>query len=77
MSNPAMKTVSLRLDETVKARWEKLSRAHGLNASRLMRDAIVERLEELEDFYVVQSRLAEPFTPVSNEQVWRELGDPD
>jgi len=42
-----------------------------------MRDAIVERLEELEDFYAVQARLASPFTPVSNEQVWRELGDQD
>lgn len=72
-----MKTVSLRLDEDVKARWDKLSRAHGLNASKLMRDAIVDRLEELEDFYVVQARLTTPFTPVPNDEVWKELGDKD
>jgi len=77
MATSAMKNISLRLDEDVKARWDALSRRHGLNSSKLMRDAIVERLEELEDFYAVQARLASPFTPVSNEQVWKELGDQD
>ncbi len=72
-----MKTVSLRLDEDVKARWDKLSRTHGLNPSKLMRDAIVDRLEELEDFYVVQARMVTPFTPVPNDEVWKELGDED
>jgi RHH-type rel operon transcriptional repressor/antitoxin RelB len=69
-----MKTVSVRLDESVKARWERLAEAHGLNQSQLMREAIVEKLEELEDFYTVKARLAAPFTPVPDDEVWKRLG---
>ncbi|MHB1110407.1 MAG: type II toxin-antitoxin system RelB family antitoxin [Devosia sp.] len=69
-----MKTVSVRLDDDVKARWERLAQAHGLNQSRLMREAIIDKLEELEDFYVVSRRVATPFVPVSNDEVWSNLG---
>jgi RHH-type rel operon transcriptional repressor/antitoxin RelB len=69
-----MKTISIRIDEDVKSRWDKLADEHGLNQSRLMREAILEKLEELEDFYIVKSRTREPFTPVANEEVWRRLG---
>jgi RHH-type transcriptional regulator, rel operon repressor / antitoxin RelB len=74
MSSNSMKTVSVRLDGEVKARWDELARRHGINPSRLMREAINDRLEELEDFYIVRSRLAEPFDPISNEDVWKRLG---
>ena len=69
-----MKTLSVRIDDDIKARWERLAAAHGLNQSQLMREAITERLEELEDFYAVQSRLTQPFEPVSNDEAWRRLG---
>lgn len=69
-----MKTISIRIDEDVKSRWDRLADEHGLNQSRLMREAIVEKLEELEDFYVVKARTKEPFTPIPNEEVWRRLG---
>lgn len=72
-----MKTISIRIDEDVKSRWDRLADEHGLNQSRLMREAIVEKLEELEDFYVVKSRTQEPFTPIPNEEVWRRLGFED
>ncbi len=39
-----------------------------------MRDAIVEKLEELEDFYVVKARMREPFEPVADAEVWKQLG---
>lgn len=76
MSPSATKIISLRLDADVMARWDALSQRNGLDSGKLMRDAIVERLEELEDFYAVRTRLASPFTPVSSEQVWKETGDP-
>ncbi|QBK29355.1 type II toxin-antitoxin system RelB family antitoxin [Roseitalea porphyridii] len=69
-----MKSVSVRIDDDIKARWERLSDEHGLNASHLMRQAIVEKLEELEDFYTVRQRLSEPFDPVPDEDVWKRAG---
>lgn len=69
-----MKTVTIRIDDDVMTRWDELAQAHGLDSGRLMRQAIVEKLEELEDFYVVKARTAKPFQPVPNEEVWRRLG---
>lgn len=69
-----MTSMSIRVDAEIKARWEKLSEEHGLNASHLIRQAIVEKLEELEDFYVVRKRLSEPFEPVRADALWEELG---
>jgi predicted transcriptional regulator len=69
-----MKTISVRIDDELKRRLDRLTDAHGLNASHLMRQAIAEKLEELEAFYTVRERLSEPFTPVANEEVWKRLG---
>lgn len=69
-----MKSVSVRVDDDIKARWDRLSDEHGLNASHLMRQAIVEKLEELEDFYTVRQRLSEPFDPISDKDVWKRVG---
>lgn len=69
-----MKAISIRIDDDVKHRLDSLAQAHGLNASHLMRQAISEKLEELEDFYMVRKRLAEPFEPVSNDEVWKRAG---
>lgn len=69
-----MRTISLRLDDDVKTRWEQLAQRHGLNQSQLMREAIVEKLEELEDFYVVRERSMQRYTPVSSDELWRRAG---
>ncbi len=69
-----MKTLSIRIDDDVKQRWDRLADAYGLNQSRLMRDAIVDKLEELEDFYVVKQRTAQPFVAVDDDEVWKRLG---
>ena len=70
----SMKTISIRIDETVKQRWDRLAGEYGLNQSKLMREAILDKLEELEDFYVVKERTAGSFEPVSNDDVWAKLG---
>ena len=69
-----MKTISIRIDDDVKARWDRLADTYSLNQSRLMRDAIVEKLEELEDFYLVTERTRKPFVAVENAEVWKRLG---
>jgi predicted DNA-binding protein len=72
-----MKTLSIRIDEEVKARWEQLAKAHGLNPSQHMREAIIDRLEELEDYYVVKERTSKPYETIPHEEVWRRLGFSD
>ena len=72
-----MATLSIRIDDDIKSRWNDLAQAHGLNQSELYRQAIVEKLEELEDFYVVRERLSKPFQSVSNDDVWKDLGIAD
>lgn len=69
-----MATVSIRIDDETKCHWNDLAKAHGLNQSELFRQAIIEKLEELEDFYVVKDRRVKPFKTLSNEDVWKELG---
>mgnify|MGYP001490993766 CR=1 FL=1 len=69
-----MKTISIRIDDDVKARWDRLADEYGLNQSRLMRDAIVDRLEELEDFYIVKQRTASDFVAIDDSEVWKRLG---
>lgn len=72
-----MATVSIRIDDDTKTRWNTLAKAHGLNQSELFRQAIIDKLEELEDFYIVRERLNKPFETISNEDVWKELGIED
>jgi predicted DNA-binding protein len=72
-----MATVSIRIDDDTKSRWNDLAKAHGLNQSELFRQAIINKLEELEDFYVVRERLAKPSKTISNEDVWKEVGTKD
>ncbi len=69
-----MKTVSVRIDDDIKQRWAELAKAHGLNPSQHMRDAIIDRLEELEDYYVVKERLSKPYETISHEELLRRLG---
>jgi len=72
-----MATVSIRIDDDTKSRWNSLAKTHGLNQSEIFRQAIIDKLEELEDFYVVRERLAKPFKAVSNDEVWKDLGIED
>lgn len=72
-----MKTISLRVEEATKERWDRLSKQYGLNQSSLMREAIIDKLEELEDFYALKKRISTPFEPVDNDQVWKQLGHSD
>ena len=69
-----MKTLSIRIDDDIKQRWSQLAEAHGLNPSQHMRAAIIDRLEELEDYYVVRERLEQPYKTIPHDDVWRSRG---
>jgi predicted DNA-binding protein len=72
-----MRSLSVRVEDDVKERLERLARVHGLNVSHVLREAIGERVEELEDFYAVSERLARPHRRVPDAEVWAELGRAD
>jgi predicted DNA-binding protein len=65
-----LRSISIRVEDEVKERLDALASAHQLNLSAVLREAIVERLEELEDFYEVSARLARPHRRLSNAEVW-------
>ena len=68
-----MRSISVRIEDGLKERLERLAQAHGLNLSHVLREAITERVEELEDFYEVSARLARPHRRLSDADVWAEL----
>ena len=67
-----MRSISIRVDDAVKERLDALARAHGLDAERIVREAVVERIEELADYDAVTARLARPHRRLSDEEVWAQ-----
>jgi predicted DNA-binding protein len=72
-----MRSISVRVEDGLKERLERLARAHGLNLSHVLREAIAERVEELEDFYEVSARLARSHRRLSDMDVWAEFDRAD
>jgi predicted DNA-binding protein len=72
-----MRSVSIRFEDGLKQRLDWLAQVHGLNLSHVLREAIAERVEELEDFYEVSARLARPHRRLSDAEVWAELDRAD
>jgi predicted DNA-binding protein len=68
-----MATISIRMDDEMKRHLQSVSAAAGMSVSEIVRDAIQNKMEELEDRLVVKSRLGAPFKSVSNEDVWTSL----
>jgi predicted DNA-binding protein len=68
-----MPSISVRVEDALKERLDRLARAQGLNLSHVPREAIAERVEELEDFYDVSARLARSRRRVPDAEVWADL----
>lgn len=68
-----MATISIRIDDEIKRRLEEAAGAYATSASRVVREALAEKIEELEDYLTVTSRLAKPFDSVANDDVWKRL----
>ena len=73
--------LSIRLDDALAARLERLARLTGRSKSFYVKQAIEQHIDDLEDLYTAQrvlERIAdgrERLIPL--EEIERELGDPD
>lgn len=67
-------TVSFRVEEDVHSRLVAATDKLGLNASKVFRDALVEKLEELEELAVVYERLKQNRQKKPIAELWGELG---
>jgi len=69
--------LSIRLPEDVEARLETLARQTGRTKSYYARQAIVEKIEDLEDIYLAEQALertrAGKEDVISADEVWRDL----
>jgi predicted DNA-binding protein len=69
-----MTVLTFRLEDEVKARLDAVVEQLGLNQSKILRDAVIARLEELEEMTVVMERIKanRPKRPI--DELWKELG---
>lgn len=71
--------LSIRLPEELEARLETLARQTGRTKSYYARQAIVEKIEDLEDIYLAEQTLerirAGQEVVVSADEMWRDLED--
>lgn len=65
--------VTIQLDRDLEQRLTELARRTGRTASDLARELIEENLEDLEDRYIAEARLEKRQTPLTIEQVRKEL----
>lgn len=72
-----MANISFRIGDDIKQCLKRVAELTGTSQSAISREAIYDRMEELEDFHTVKERMAKPFRSVPNEHVWKELGIED
>ena len=61
------------IDDGMKSRFETVAEHLGLDRDQLFQEALLEKIEELEDYRVVRERLDRPHVRIDDDQVWREL----
>ena len=66
--------LAIRLDPEIEARLERLARKTGRTKTYYAREAILEHLEDLEDYYLAVEALQNPGRIYSAEEAKRELG---
>ncbi len=71
--------LSIRLPEEIDARLARLAKEAGLTKSEYAREAILEKIEHLEDLHLAEQVLERvrkgKEKTVSSEEMWRELED--
>ena len=70
----AQQTVSFRVGEDVHSRLVTATNKLGLNTSRIFRDALLDKLEELEELMIVSERLKKNRKRKPIDELWSELG---
>jgi RHH-type transcriptional regulator, rel operon repressor / antitoxin RelB len=68
-----MSVVTFRIEKDVKARLDAVVEQLGLNQSKILRDAVIERLEELEEMALIMERIRanRPKRPIN--ELWKAL----
>ena len=67
-------TVSVRFDEEIENRLAVLAKQTGRTMSYYIREAVIEKLEDMEDIYIAEKRLENPGPTSAMEALERELG---
>jgi len=66
--------LAIRLSQDIEKRLEKLSKRTGRTKTYYAREAIVEHIDDLEDYYLAVDRLKNPGRRWTMEEVEKELG---
>jgi RHH-type rel operon transcriptional repressor/antitoxin RelB len=66
--------LAIRLSSEIEKRLELLAKRTGRTKTFYAREAILEHLDDLEDTYLAEKRLAKPARTYSAEEVKRDLG---
>ena len=69
--------ISIRLGDDIEQRLERLAQLTGRTKTYYIRQAVIEKLDDLEDIYIAQQRLENPAERVGIAEVRRELGVDD
>lgn len=69
--------VTFRIEDELKTRLDEVVKKLGLNQSKFFRDAVVERLEELEEVVVLMERVKANRSRRPIDELWKELGMDD
>ena len=66
--------LAIRLPETIEARLTALASETGRTKTALAREAIIEYIDDLEDYYLVEARVRLNLQAIPLAEVERELG---
>ena len=65
---------TVQISDDTAHQLKQLARATGFDTDTLIREALIEKLEDLEDICVAEERLADPRPTISLEDVKRDIG---
>jgi RHH-type transcriptional regulator, rel operon repressor / antitoxin RelB len=66
--------LAIRLPEKIETRLGQLAQETGMTKTALVREAILEHIDDLEDYYLAEARARQNRKAISLEDVERELG---
>ena len=66
--------ISVRLGDEIERRLEQLAKLTGRTKTYYIKQAVIEKLEDMEDIYMAEQALENPGKRVSLEELERELG---
>jgi predicted DNA-binding protein len=65
---------TIQIPDEIMHSYEDRARATGFDTETLIREALIEKLEDLHDIQVAEERLADPQPTLSFDEVKRDLG---